>query len=154
MPERVVVDVGMDDPFAGQWELAFFQRVVQATLAETGFAGAGEITVVLTDDAEIEALNRQYRGLDAPTDVLSFAQEPTDTPFILAPGAAPYLGDLVISVPRSQEQAQEQGHSVERELALLTAHGTLHLLGHDHPTEAAEEATWELQDRILARLGL
>jgi len=108
-----------------------------------------EITVVLTDDREIQELNRTYRGIDSPTDVLSFEMgehphSPPDEPL--------YLGDIVISLPRSAEQAAERGHSVQRELHLLVIHGTLHLLGHDHATIEEERAMWKLQDAALDSL--
>ncbi len=93
-----------------------------------------DITIVLTDDAQLHELNREFLGIDAPTDVLSFPSEETDPD-----SGARYLGDIIISIPRAAQQAGAAGHSVEAEAQLLVVHGTLHLLGHDH-AEAGEKA--------------
>ncbi|MBI3163027.1 MAG: rRNA maturation RNase YbeY [Chloroflexi bacterium] len=108
-----------------------------------------DITIVLTDDSQLHELNRDYLGVDAPTDVLSFPASETDP----ETGAA-YLGDILISIPRAREQAQAAGHPLEAEVQLLVVHGTLHLLGHDH-AEAEEKARmWQAQAEVMARLGL
>lgn len=152
-PVGVEIAVLIPLPLAGKVEPAFVRRVARAALDVAGFAGPGEMAVVLTDDAEIQALNRQYRGVDAPTDVLAFAEsEPTD-PFVTSPEGKYYLGEVFVSLPRAEEQAEEVGHSVEEELALLVVHGTLHLLGCDHETEDEEAEMWALQDRALGTLG-
>ena len=104
-----------------------------------------EVSILLTDDAEIQALNRHYRQIDAPTDVLAFAmREGIDSD--LNPHL---LGDVVISLQTAQRQSLAQGHALEIELALLTVHGILHLLGYDHqmPEEAA--MMFEKQEAIL-----
>lgn len=109
----------------------------------------GDLTIVLTDDAQLRELNRDYLGIDAPTDVLSFPASETDPET-----ARRYLGDILISVPRAGEQAREAGHALDAEIQLLVVHGTLHLLGHDH-AEAEEKARmWKAQADILERLGL
>jgi probable rRNA maturation factor len=109
-----------------------------------------EITLVLTDDDEIHELNRAYRGIDAPTDVLSFEMgESTHSP----PDAPLYLGDIVISLPRCAQQAAKEGHPILQELDLLAIHGVLHLLGHDHATIEEEQAMWRLQDSALDSLA-
>jgi len=115
---------------------------------------------VLTDDAEIQALNRQFRGIDAPTDVLSFAMQdesPEDQGFVVAPEqdaeTRAYLGDVIVSYPRAAAQAAEQGHSVLAELRLLVVHGVLHLLGYDHATPQDQARMWAIQDVVLERLG-
>jgi probable rRNA maturation factor len=98
-----------------------------------------ELSLVLTDDATIQQLNRDYRGKDTPTDVLSFAQQDVQGP------TADVLGDLIISLPTAQRQADERGHSLAAEVRILMVHGLLHLLGHDHlePEERAEMAQAE-----------
>ena len=104
-----------------------------------------EVSILLTDDAEIQVLNRHYRQIDAPTDVLAFAmREGIDSD--LNPHL---LGDVVISLQTAQRQSLAQGHAFEVELALLTVHGILHLLGYDHqmPEEAA--IMFEKQEAIL-----
>ena len=109
----------------------------------------GDLTIVLTDDAKLRELNRDYLGIDAPTDVLSFPASETDPET-----ARPYLGDILISIPRAEQQAHAAGHALEAEVQLLAVHGTLHLLGHDH-AEAEEKALmWKAQAEVLERLGL
>lgn len=107
------------------------------------------LTIMLTDDAQLQQLNRDYRNVDAPTDVLSFEAHERDPETDTI-----YLGDILISVPRAAKQAQTGGHAIEDEVQLLIVHGVLHLLGHDH-AEAEEKAEmWAAQAKILARLGL
>jgi len=109
----------------------------------------GDLTIVLTDDAQLHELNRDYLGIDAPTDVLSFPASEMDPAT-----ARPYLGDILISIQRAGEQAKAAGHALEAEVQLLTVHGTLHLLGYDH-AEAEEKARmWKAQAEVLERLGL
>ena len=108
-----------------------------------------ELSIVLTDDARLHELNRDYLGVDAPTDVLSFPASERDPET-----GAPYIGDILISVPRARSQAEAAGHAPEAEVQLLIVHGVLHLLGHDH-AEADEKARmWKAQAEILERLGL
>jgi probable rRNA maturation factor len=127
-------------------------RAVRAALDAEGHP-EGEVTVLLTDDAQIRELNRVYAGVDAPTDVLSFSARGGDPAFIVAPEAAAYLGDIVISVPYAARQAAEQGHSLAAELRLLVVHGTLHLLGYDHSTEEEQAEMWRRQDSVLKTLS-
>ena len=94
-----------------------------------------EVSVTLTNDEHIQSLNREYRGLDRPTDVLSFAFVDSEEPEIEDGPETEVLGDIIISLERAWAQAQEYGHSMERELSFLTVHGMLHLLGYDHMEE-------------------
>ena len=104
-----------------------------------------EVSILLTDDAEIQVLNRQYRRIDGPTDVLAFAMRDG-----LGGNLNPQLlGDLVISVPTAQRQSIVHGHSLDIELAILTVHGTLHLLGYDHQTPEEAETMFEKQETLL-----
>ena len=124
----------------------------------------GEVALTFVDDEAIHELNRQYRGIDRPTDVLSFAMHETaeDEPEIKMqppepddmPDIPDLLGDIVISVPRAMEQAQEYGHSFEREIGFLFVHGFLHLLGYDHESEEEERTMFAKQERILEQAGL
>lgn len=114
---------------------------------------AGEVTVVVTDDEGIQELNRDFLGEDAPTDVLSFGVQEEDVPFVTAPEAGSYLGDVIVSYPRAAAQAEEQGHAVERELDLLVVHGVLHLLGYDHAGAGEKAAMWARQEDVLGALG-
>jgi probable rRNA maturation factor len=112
-------------------------------------AAEGAVTVVLSDDAQLRELNREYLGIDASTDVLSFPAAETDP----ETGDA-YLGDVIISVPQAEVQARAAGHPLESEIQLLVVHGVLHLLGHDHAERDAKASMWAAQTEILRRLGL
>jgi len=114
-----------------------------------------ELSLRLTDDGEIQELNRIYRHLDQPTDVLSFATLETDSilpPELLAVEPL-YLGDIIISLDTAQRQAQEQQHSLLQETIWLTAHGFLHLLGWDHPDGPSLEAMLAQQTELLSLIG-
>ncbi|MBQ9833426.1 MAG: rRNA maturation RNase YbeY [Clostridia bacterium] len=115
------------------------------------FEKGGDINVILVDNAEIHALNLEHRGIDRATDVLSFPANEGEEIAALPDG---FLGDIVISLERAFEQAEEYGHSNERELAFLTVHGTLHLLGYDHMTKEQEDEMFSLQKQILDNMGL
>ncbi len=108
-----------------------------------------DMTIVLTDDRQLHELNVDYLEVDAPTDVLSFPAGEVDPETETL-----YLGDVVISVPRAMQQAQNGGHPVEAELQLLVVHGTLHLLGYDHATDEEKAVMWAEQAKVLERLGL
>lgn len=130
-------------------ESALLERAARFTLDLVPDSADADITIVLTDDAQLHELNRDYLGVDAPTDVLSFPASESDP----ETGAA-YLGDILVSIPRAAQQAEAAGHRVEDEAQLLVVHGTLHLLGYDH-AEAEEKARmWKEQARVLERLGL
>ncbi|WP_017294701.1 rRNA maturation RNase YbeY [Geminocystis herdmanii] len=112
-----------------------------------------EISLILTDDQEIQSLNQQYRDKDQPTDVLSFAALETDFPdtdFL----DSITLGDIIISVETAQKQALSQGHSLRVELAWLTSHGFLHLLGWDHPDDDFLKEMLTLQEFLLNSIEL
>jgi probable rRNA maturation factor len=123
------------------------ERAALAVL--THQATDGDLSIVLTDDAQLHGLNRDYLGIDAPTDVLSFPASETDPETDRR-----YLGDILISVMRAEEQARAAGHPLETEAQLLTVHGTLHLLGFDHAAAADKARMWKAQAEVLAGLGL
>ncbi len=127
----------------------------RAALAALLYHGAlpVEVAIVVSDDASLRELNQRYRDIDAPTDVLAFANE-TRGPFISMPGQLHYLGDVVISFPRAQEQAAAAGHGTMAELQLLVVHGILHLLGHDDQAEPQRTAMWAAQEAILRALDV
>ncbi|MEO8355188.1 MAG: rRNA maturation RNase YbeY [Chloroflexota bacterium] len=108
-----------------------------------------DLSIVLTDDARLQELNRDYLGIDAATDVLSFPASETDPET-----GARYIGDILISMPRAQTQADAAGHPVESEVQLLVVHGVLHLLGHDHADPNEKTRMWKAQAEILDTLGL
>ena len=144
------ISVQVDEPFLAEVDTADLTRVIAIALAAEGRDDA-EVTLVITDDEAVAALNRQYRAVDGPTDVLSFAaQEPTPD-FVSAPEAAAYLGDIIIALPFTRQQAAGLGRPLADELRLLAVHGTLHLLGYDHAEPDEEAAMWARQDEILGR---
>jgi len=108
-----------------------------------------DLTIVLTDNAQLQDLNREWMGVDAPTDVLSFPSDEIDPE-----NGNRYLGDILVSVQRAAEQAQAAGHSTEAEVQLLVIHGILHLLGHDHAVDKEKAKMWQAQGEILSILGL
>ena len=114
----------------------------------------GEVSVTLTDDEHIHEMNRQYRGIDRPTDVLSFALHESDEPPVEGGPAVDELGDIILSVERAQAQAAEYGHSVRREITFLTVHGMLHLLGYDHIEEQDRVEMEEEQRYVMEKLGI
>ncbi len=147
--EPIVVEV--DDLYADAVDGCDLAAAIAATLAVEQYADDA-VTLVVTSDEAVAELNLHYRGVDGPTDVLSFyPQEPT--PGSSTPEMSGYLGDIVIAFPYTQRQAAELGRDVADELRLLAVHGTLHLLGYDHGTPAEEAAMWAQQDAIIARLA-
>lgn len=125
-------------------------RAVKAAAgAALGFENASErfASIVLTDDETIHRYNRDYRGVDRPTDVLSFPSDEGD-PLEAPPDG--FLGDIMISVQRAAQQGSELGHSTEREIAFLTVHGMLHLLGYDHMQPDDEEMMLSRQRAIMS----
>ena len=113
-----------------------------------------EVSIVLADDAYIHGLNRQYRDKDCPTDVLSFALNEGDEPEIIDGPEEVLLGDIIISLETAARQAEEYGHSLERELAYLTVHGILHLLGYDHMNEEEKKEMRQEEKYVLSLLGI
>jgi probable rRNA maturation factor len=114
---------------------------------------AYELSLRLTDDAEIQQLNRDFRHQDQPTDVLAFAALEGEMPLPEDSDEPLYLGDIVISLETAQIQAAEQGHSLETELGWLASHGLLHLLGWDHPDDASLQRMLEQQRQLLVSVG-
>ncbi len=148
--EQIVVEV--DDLYADAVDSCDLATAIAATLSAEQHDD-DSVTLVITSDEAVAELNLHYRGIEGPTDVLSFpAQEPTPG-FVSAPEMSGYLGDIVIAYPYTQRQAAELGRELADELRLLAVHGTLHLLGYDHGTPAEEAVMWAQQDAIVARLA-
>jgi len=150
------VDVQIADELVGLTiDSALVERAVLTTLTQQAHPHAVEVSVYVTTADEVQALNRDYRAKDAPTDVLSFADDGADSPFVLPPDMPRYLGDIAISWPHVVAQAAEYGHSQARELAFLTVHGVLHLLGYDHERGPEDDqAMRDIQDVIMTLLEL
>lgn len=123
-------------------------KCCNAVLASERYPYVSEISATLVTDAEIRALNRRYRGIDKATDVLSFSIGDVNPD-----SGAVVLGDIVISAETAARQAELYGHGIERELAFLTVHGALHLLGYDHANKSDEEVMYAKQEQILRKLG-
>ena len=167
-PTRLTVSVKSQRGQAATGRITQVRRAARAAFA-TGLRkldghvpvpGAYTLTVRLTDDAELQALNLRYRHIDKSTDVLSFggagwedgALSPAQ--LTLTDEEIRYLGDVVISLDHCAAQAKAAGHSFEAELSLLTIHGTLHLLGYDHEARASKTSMWTAQQKALAELDL
>jgi probable rRNA maturation factor len=140
-----MINLELNFPFPRQ----LLERAAHAALTHESQSLDSELSIVLTDDARLQGLNREYLGIDAPTDVLSFPASETDPET-----GARYIGDILLSIPRAQAQADAAGHSLESEVQLLVVHGVLHLLGHDHAEAEEKVRMWKAQAEILKSLGL
>ena len=176
MPRRRI-DVHVFPAFRREITVPWLRRVAERALAAGSTAVPGEdtpraayrsLSLVIADDPTILRLNRDYRGLDEPTDVLAFASdhageyegggEPPPSgasdEFITAPEEEGFAGEVIVSYPQCLRQAAEHSHSASQELALLITHGVLHLLGYDHATPEEEQAMNTRTQTALATLGL
>jgi probable rRNA maturation factor len=129
------------------------KAAIGATLDFEDFTADSEVSVTFTDNEKIHVLNREYRDVDRPTDVLSFPLYEGEE---LGQAFGPVvLGDIVLSLEKAKAQAEEYGHSFEREVAFLTVHSTLHLLGYDHETSEEDETDmFRRQNAIMDLMGL
>ena len=161
MAKRHYIPVTADVPGVDDRKRALLRRAIRTALEAEGVDFPCEVDVSVTDDRGIHQINLEMRGVDAPTDVLSFPA------FALTPGELPGeedadpatglvpLGDMVLSLERVRAQAKEYGHSVRREIAYLAVHSVLHLLGYDHLDEGPEKARMrEREEIIMERLDL
>lgn len=128
----------------------FLEKVVSYTLEREGVNPDAEVSISFVDNTEIHHLNLTYRGIDRPTDVLSFPQYEG----VGEIQQIECLGDVVISIEKAQEQAADYGHSFEREMAYLTVHSLYHLLGYDHDTEENTKKMREKEEKVLHALGI
>ena len=161
MAKRHYIPVTADVPGVDERKRALIRKAIRTALAAEGVDFPCEVDVSVTNDEGIHQINLDMREVDRPTDVLSFPS------FDLTPGELPGredadpatglvpLGDMVISLERVQSQAKEYGHSNRRELAYLTVHSVLHLLGYDHLDEGPQKAQMRSrEDAIMAELGI
>lgn len=154
-PSQVLLEISQEGVDAPQIQGDDLRRIAEALVTSELGPGQYALSLHLVDDDTIQALNHEHRDKDAPTDVLSFPlHDPTGMRFVLPPDQPVHLGDVVISVPRVQEQAHAYGHSFERELGYLFAHGVLHVLGYDHEEEADRQRMRTREEDVLERLGL
>lgn len=132
------------------------REAIALVLSQHEVSPEAAVTVVITDDEEVRALNKAYRNVDAATDVLSFPADPLPDEIQdeIRGEEGDYLGDLVMAVPYTRAHAEQLGHRFEDEMILLGVHGTLHLLGYDHDTDADQLEMWDTQHSILNILGI
>ncbi|MGE7623312.1 rRNA maturation RNase YbeY [Viridibacillus sp. NPDC096237] len=137
-------------------DIELVEKLLQHAATVEHIEDETELSVTFVTNEAIHVINRQYRQKDAPTDVISFALEEMGEGEveIIAEGMPRILGDIIISIDRTQEQADEYGHSFERELGFLAVHGFLHLLGYDHMEPEDEKVMFGKQDEILESYGL
>ena len=157
MPEwEITIDI--DEKFAAEVAEETLTAAFSAVLGYAGIGKAGA-AIVVTDNDYVQRLNKEFRGVDAPTDVLSFAAqegEALDAEFAAEAAAEieSYLGDLILAYPYAAAQAARYGYPMQSELQLLVVHGCLHLLGYDHDTDENQAEMWAAQHAILAGLGV
>ncbi len=144
LPEDLAVDEAVLDVVQGTVE----------KIAEIYALKHHEVSITLTDDEHIHKLNKKYRQIDRATDVLSFALNEGEEPPIEGEEGINVLGDIIISLERAREQAEEYGHTFKREVAFLTTHGMLHLLGYDHIEEADRLVMRKQEELVMSALGL
>lgn len=132
------------------------QQLVEKAAEIESVEDGAELSITFVNNERIQEINREYRDKDQPTDVISFAMEDMGEGEMEIVGVdmPRMLGDIIISIPRTKEQAEEYGHSFERELGFLAVHGFLHLLGYDHMTEEEEKVMFGRQKEILDAFGL
>ncbi len=144
-----MIHVLIEAPFDTLVPAELLERAGLYTLRHAQFDETAEFSVVIDSDEKLHQLNHDFLGIDAPTDVLSFPSNEFDPD-----EQAQYIGDVIISYPRAEIQAQAAGHPVINELQLLVVHGTLHLLGHDHAEPEEKAVMWAAQAEILTGLGV
>jgi len=144
-----MIHIQIEEPFEASIEPELLEKAALAVLQHQAYDLAAELSVVIDSDEKLRQLNRDFLGIDALTDVLSFPSEEFDPD-----EQAEYIGDVVISYPRALTQAQTAGHPVLNEIQLLVVHGVLHLLGHDHAEPQEKSKMWQAQAEILASLGV
>lgn len=159
-PPALVVEWDVLDTLEGVVDRRFLESVLAEALSGRRVDAPLAVGLVITDDDGIRELNLRHRGIDAPTDVLSFPLQEYEAPgelkaaFPQPPGEPLHLGDIVISYERAVEQAQSFGHSLNRELGFLVVHGAMHLLGYDHEDPSEAERMRREEETVLQRLEL
>ncbi|SDI34054.1 rRNA maturation RNase YbeY [Natribacillus halophilus] len=146
------IDIHDETTTLTQSRLTLVRNVLQSACERLGLHAHTECSLLFVDETKIRTLNRDYRGKDQVTDVLSFALNDEEDQVISPAGHT--LGDIVICVKRMRDQAEEYGHSIERELCFLALHGLLHLLGYGHESTEEEKEMFTLQEELLQAYGL
>lgn len=151
------LDVNDENDMINEHIEALVANVLTHAAKEEGLLGEIEVSVTFLSDEEIQAVNAEYRGIDKPTDVISFALEEMvegEVAIIAEQDMPTVLGDIIISVDTANRQAKDYNHTVDREIGFLALHGFLHLLGYDHMTAEDEAKMFGRQKEILDSLGL
>jgi probable rRNA maturation factor len=151
----VEINVLIEEEFEGRLEAGWLEGLAEQVLTLQGASAETELGLVIAGQERVRALNKSYRGKDAPTDVLAFSTLPdAGETFILPPDGRLHLGEVIISYPQAVIQAGEEGHSVEKELATLITHGVLHLLGFDDETPELRKQMRAREQEILSHLEM
>ncbi|MCY7945355.1 rRNA maturation RNase YbeY [Bacillus atrophaeus] len=152
----LLIDIIDETESVAEEMLKEVEKLLQYAAEREGVQDQAEVSVTIVTNNEIQQINKEYRGKDTPTDVISFAleEEGEDEVEIVGAEMPPVLGDIIISADRTKEQAEEYGHSFLRELGFLAVHGFLHLLGYDHMTKEQEEEMFTKQKDLLDNYGL
>ncbi|ASS71921.1 MULTISPECIES: rRNA maturation RNase YbeY [Bacillus] len=152
----LLIDIIDETESVAEEMLKEVEKLLQFAAEREGVQDQAEVSVTIVTNDEIQQINKEYRGKDTPTDVISFALEEEGEGEVEIVGAEmpPVLGDIIISADRTKEQAEEYGHSFLRELGFLAVHGFLHLLGYDHMTKEQEEEMFTKQKDLLDNYGL
>ena len=163
VPSRSI-DVQVFPPYSRRLSKAWLRDVVELALDVRDEDSPLCISLVVTDDETVHGLNRDFRGLDEPTDVLAFplwesrygddTSDGNGSLEGLPPEASAPVGEVVISYPQAARQAREARKLVRAEMALLVVHGVLHLLGYDHADDCEKQRMWAVQDDVLARVHM
>ena len=150
MEINVLIDEGIEECPEERW----IRNIAEQVLIAQGAGSDVELGIVITGQERVQQLNRDYRGMDKPTDVLSFCMTPEEVPktailpFIEPPDGVAHLGEVIISCPQAIKQATEHHHSVMKEIATLIIHGVLHLLGYDHE-ETEQEQQMQAREKVI-----
>jgi len=148
------IEISIEEKFRGLVNEDWVRRIAQQVLNAESATPPYDVSIAFTDSQTVRRLNRDYRGVDEPTDVIAFHMLPEKEAapfFVLPPNGVTRLGEVIISYPQAVEQAKEQGHSVEHELALLIIHGILHLLGYDHEKPEEEKRMRGKEQELLEK---
>ena len=154
---RNQLTIRIEKPFVKLVARVWLRQAAERALAVAGIRHLVELGLVIAGDDTVHELNLKYRGVDDTTDVLAFAlsQPPSSKamPFITPPDNVVHLGEIIVSYPQANRQAEEQQHSVEQELALLVAHGVLHLLGYDHESSQDEQKMRATERKVMETIA-
>lgn len=143
-----MVNLHISDKFIESVDTTALEKAALETMAIQNISEDVNLSIVIEDEQQLQALNHEFLGIDSPTDVLSFFEDELDPET-----GQRYLGEVVISYPQAEKQGVTAGHSTRSELDLLVVHGVLHLLGYDHSTDKEKEKMWKIQKEILLKLG-